>query len=212
MITGNTEGDFGMLRSTWMSIISAGLLVGFTTGCSTMSNSVVRSQSPEARLLIHEEQVAQGAPTSTEGEITQVRGRWRKSQISHHGYETSRTASPNGVNNGGVQGQPVGESPFRRWGAHDTQPCPQGAQGGNCYPGAQAGNYAGGYAGNVPPNHQEQAWDHGGRRHRGQYNYHTYSYKTPKDLCYPQQNQPGGAVTYPYYTHKGPSDFFWKGD
>ena len=36
----------------------------------------------------------------------------------------------------------------------------------------------------------------------------TYSYSVPRDLSYPEQNAVGGAVVYPYYTHKGPSDFF----
>ena len=39
----------------------------------------------------------------------------------------------------------------------------------------------------------------------------TYSYSVPNDLSYPAQSGPGavgGAVVYPYYTHKGPSDFF----
>jgi hypothetical protein len=39
---------------------------------------------------------------------------------------------------------------------------------------------------------------------------YSYSYKTPNDLSYPSPQVPGGAVMYPYYTHKGPSDFFRK--
>ncbi|WP_417851471.1 hypothetical protein [Thalassoglobus sp.] len=39
---------------------------------------------------------------------------------------------------------------------------------------------------------------------------YTYGYQRPKHLVYPQQNATGGAVVYPYYTHKGPSDFFRK--
>ena len=38
----------------------------------------------------------------------------------------------------------------------------------------------------------------------------SYKYKRPDDLRYPMQNQLGGTVVYPYYTHKGPSDFFRK--
>lgn len=38
----------------------------------------------------------------------------------------------------------------------------------------------------------------------------TYSYSQPNDLRYPMQNQLGGSISYPYYTHKGPSDFFRK--
>ena len=40
--------------------------------------------------------------------------------------------------------------------------------------------------------------------------HHTYDYKQPRDLVYPPQNQPAAAVVYPYYTLKGPSDFFMK--
>ena len=36
----------------------------------------------------------------------------------------------------------------------------------------------------------------------------SYNYRVPNDLVYPQQNAVGGAVIYPYYTHRGPSDFF----
>ncbi|MCA9023700.1 MAG: hypothetical protein KDA86_00675 [Planctomycetaceae bacterium] len=40
--------------------------------------------------------------------------------------------------------------------------------------------------------------------------YHSYAYSRPHDLRYPSEGAPGGAVVYPYYTHKGPSDFFRK--
>ena len=39
-------------------------------------------------------------------------------------------------------------------------------------------------------------------------NHHSYRVEQPKNLSYPAQNAVGGAVVYPYYTHKGPSDFF----
>lgn len=39
---------------------------------------------------------------------------------------------------------------------------------------------------------------------------YTYGYQRPRHLVYPQQNATGGAIVYPYYTHKGPSDFFQK--
>lgn len=40
--------------------------------------------------------------------------------------------------------------------------------------------------------------------------HHTFDYRQPKGLVYPPQNQPAGVVVYPYYTCKGPSDFFMK--
>lgn len=38
----------------------------------------------------------------------------------------------------------------------------------------------------------------------------SYAYERPNDLVYPPAGGIGGAVVYPYYTHKGPSDFFRK--
>ena len=37
---------------------------------------------------------------------------------------------------------------------------------------------------------------------------HLYRYKAPQNLKYPPANQPAGVVVYPYYTVKGPDDFF----
>lgn len=47
--------------------------------------------------------------------------------------------------------------------------------------------------------------DHGCPRH-----YHTYQYKWPQNLVYPPPVVPAGMVQYPYYTLRGPSDFFMK--
>ena len=41
--------------------------------------------------------------------------------------------------------------------------------------------------------------------------HHWYRYQPPKNLVYPPANQPGAVVNYPYYTLKGPDDFFFKG-
>lgn len=38
--------------------------------------------------------------------------------------------------------------------------------------------------------------------------HHTFDYEPPEDLVYPPQNQPAAVVQYPYYTLKGPDDFF----
>jgi len=38
--------------------------------------------------------------------------------------------------------------------------------------------------------------------------YHTFDYRAPKNLVYPPANMPGAVVQYPYYTLRGPTDFF----
>lgn len=67
--------------------------------------------------------------------------------------------------------------------------CPQGGYGGYCPPGA-GGQFCGNNLNWYPRHHQ------------------SYSYSAPNDLKYPAPNAPTGMVTYPYYTLKGPSDFF----
>lgn len=39
-------------------------------------------------------------------------------------------------------------------------------------------------------------------------NFHTYSY--PQDLMYPPENTAAAITQYPYYTLRGPTDFFMK--
>jgi hypothetical protein len=38
--------------------------------------------------------------------------------------------------------------------------------------------------------------------------YHWFSYEQPRNLVYPPANTPAAVVQYPYYTLKGPDDFF----
>ena len=37
-----------------------------------------------------------------------------------------------------------------------------------------------------------------------------YTYEAPTDLMYPPQNQEAAMYQYPYYTLRGPTDFFMK--
>ncbi len=39
---------------------------------------------------------------------------------------------------------------------------------------------------------------------------HWFTYEEPRDLVYPPTNVPPAVVQYPYYTLKGPNDFFQK--
>ena len=73
----------------------------------------------------------------------------------------------------------------------NNQPCGNGSCGrgnGTCGNGSGGGSYANG---DCNPHHN-----------------YSYSYSRPNNLVYPPQNVPAGAVVYPYYTCKGPSDFF----
>lgn len=80
-----------------------------------------------------------------------------------------------------------GYSGFAEHGPHGAA-CPGGCPHGAC-----------------PSGHCGHGCGHGcGHPHH----YHSYSYERPANLVYPSPNAVGGSVVYPYYTHKGPSDFF----
>ena len=40
--------------------------------------------------------------------------------------------------------------------------------------------------------------------------YQTQQFNWPQNMVYPQQGTPSGIVQYPYYTLRGPTDFFMK--
>ena len=51
-----------------------------------------------------------------------------------------------------------------------------------------------------------------GCRHKGISRDHLhYEFTPPQGIVYPQRNQPAGVINYPYYTVKGPTDFFYTG-
>jgi hypothetical protein len=59
-----------------------------------------------------------------------------------------------------------------------------------------------------------QACPTGGCRHCGfgcrplPHHYQTYQYNWPNNMVYPTTGVPAGIVQYPYYTLRGPTDFF----
>ena len=73
---------------------------------------------------------------------------------------------------------------------------------------------AGGNPGACPPGQCRPEWSKSPCDCPEDYHFpkhhHTFDYRQPKNLVYPPQNQPAAAVVYPYYTCKGPSDFFMK--
>ncbi len=117
-----------------------------------------------------------------------------------------------------------GEKPHLKHKHRDFKPF---AQHRNPAFGFEGGYYNGAEA--YYPNHQKRVYDvgddgcpacdggaacgPGGCQHCGHgcpHNYHTYSYKWPKNLVYPPPVLPAGMVQYPYYTLRGPTDFFMK--
>lgn len=80
------------------------------------------------------------------------------------------------------------------------------------YDGPAGGDSMGCPSGQCPPGHPEWARYPSDcpENYHWPKHHHTFDYRQPKNLVYPPQNQPAGVVVYPYYTCKGPSDFFMK--
>ncbi|MDZ4685727.1 MAG: hypothetical protein SH850_11730 [Planctomycetaceae bacterium] len=85
--------------------------------------------------------------------------------------------------------------------AHDkVKAYSAGGHGGHGHAGCPYCQY-----GNACPNGGCKHCGHGCPKH-----YTTYDYKWPQNMVYPPAVQPAGMVQYPYYTLRGPSDFFMK--
>lgn len=118
------------------------------------------------------------------------------------------------------QGSPYRDVSMRYHTLNDGQQgCPTGnCPNGTCQPGGcptgQCGNRGCGVCKHGYPVDGTDFWPGGcpfcgaDYVHCAPHHYHSFSYRMPRNLTYPSSSAIGGAVVYPYYTHKGPSDFF----
>ncbi len=155
----------------------------WTMGLAACSLLVVTGcTAPQAAVRGQSHHTTQVGPVAN-GNLTTVQGAFHDQHSQHVSYH-STTGIP------GYSSQP-GPCPNGACPPGYGAPCPPGhgpAMGGGCPTGACGAGCG--------PQH-----------------YHSYSYSRPNNLVYPQAeagNVPGGAVVYPYYTHRGPSDFFRK--
>lgn len=112
------------------------------------------------------------------------------------------------------QYQPVG---FQNYSHGYEQSCPNGTCQSGGYYGTDGQYYgADGYCGpNGCENDHCQGCEHC-RKDWYPTHYHKFTYSipwngwaiSPSQLSYPPQNQPAAVVQYPYYTVRGPTDFF----
>ncbi|WP_437229914.1 hypothetical protein SH661x_001687 [Planctomicrobium sp. SH661] len=168
-----------MMQSKQPMVLLGLLAMAVCSGCQTFGTATVRGQSPAAG--------GQGGDTPKIRGLyhTPVRSAAAELQDIHHEHHNTDTYyyGPGGPAAAGYQSCPPGGS-------------------GNCPP-AYAGQ-------NCPPQGYQECppgQGHGCRSGLCQDRF-SYGYQVPNDLVYPPAGGVGGAVVYPYYTHKGPSDFF----
>ena len=158
--------------------------VSFSVGCS-MTNPTVRSQTPEG-----DGPIIGSAPGYGDFKKSPYLGRH-----NHHDFKPFQGASDHNFGyNGGFYAGPQGyftdaNQPYTMNGpscdvCQNGQACPdQGCQ--RCGRGC-------GYRNGMPTHIQ------------------TYQIDYPQNMVYPTEGVPAGMVQYPYYTLRGPTDFFMK--
>ena len=169
-----------MMRAKLFLVAAGVLAFSGASGCMTVSPTV-RAQSPDGEIqqTAHYNQPVKAAADA----MADCYHEHHATSVTYYGpnHHGHGAYCPPGY--GGHQGHFGHHGGF---GHHGQNACPSGhCPSGHC-PGQYGGN--------------ELNW----------YPHHgfSYSYEVPNDLRYPQANAVGGAVVYPYYTHKGPSDFF----
>ena len=146
----------------------------------SMTNPTVRSQTPEMNGPI-----IGSAPGYGDFKKAPYMGRHR-----HHDFKASAGASDHNFGyEGGYYAPPDGQSVSYQ----DGSQCDECTNGENCpQSGCQLCGRGCGYRNGMPQHHQ------------------TYQINYPQNMVYPTQGVPAGMVQYPYYTLRGPTDFFMK--
>lgn len=179
-----------MKTSVCLSLAACGLLAIVSSGCGSAS-TVARGQEPMSDPFVRP--VSHGTQPHLWEAVTD-----HGTRVDH--YEVPMNAPAN---------------------THYTANSPYYGPAASCPPSAECPHCQGtpAYGTTCPFCQSADPHGHSGLGHlhnhvrqhmNGQYPQHhfTYGYKRPTNLVYPPPQVPGGAVMYPYYTLKGPSDFF----
>lgn len=180
----NDSGDNVMKRPNHQMLLLGLLATALCSGCQTFGTNTIRGQSPPS-----------GSETTKVRGLyhTPIRSAAEELQDKYHEHHDTTTYyySPNTANGVAAAG-------------HHTFPASGPAA--NCPPAYGDPN--------CPPAYGQQACPPGYGHGQGDCNTgigqdkFSYAYKVPNDLVYPPAGGVGGSVVYPYYTHRGPSDFF----
>lgn len=183
-----------MTRTTVCGIVLC-LISPLLIGCSTGSG-VIRAQSPATGPTVQ-------AQTETLGTLYGTNGLFTKhNKVKYEGKITTYTG-PNGgqhVHHSGPNGHYD-----RHHGHANGQPCPQCQQ--ECGENDEC-RLCKSFRDRFSGPERTSVMGPDGRRYEYPVHTHEFSYKPPQGLVYPENNAPAPVVQYPYYTVKGPDDFF----
>lgn len=157
------------------------LAMAICSGCQTFGQTTVRGQSP--------------SPSGSSAGLDISRGRGLYHTPVRSTVDAIQDVSHEHHNTSTYYYGPGGQAGVTGPGYPSAYCPPGGVEGAYCPPA--------GYQGACPPGYERARC----RTGIGQDKF-SYGYEVPNDLVYPPAGGVGGAVVYPYYTHKGPSDFF----
>jgi hypothetical protein len=220
-----------------LSLAACALSAAASSGCSSLAPAVVRAQSPayqdafvmptthghQPHLWDATHDHMQGSDVShyryEPGQLPYSTGTqetyydpnaqsYQPGAPVHYGDHGAAAAQPTVESAPAADGPPAGACPadaacpYCKGCPPDGTSCP--ICKGDCRFDSLFGGSQGGHTHDGLLGHGKLlAGDHQYPQHR-----YNYSYHRPRNLAYPPPNLPGGAVIYPYYTHKGPSCFF----
>jgi hypothetical protein len=179
------EKDFRMNRQLAWGMAAVLAVCGAGLGCA-QSGKTVRGQSP----------VPEVAPVPAEATFGPIIGSAPgygefKKHPKHHDFKTFPQFHDNHFGyEGGYYAGPEGY-----YTTHKSKAYVYGGDAGGC-PHCQNGMAC-------PPN----GCPHCG--HGCPHHHHSYQYKWPENLVYPQGPVPAAMIQWPYYTLRGPTDFFY---
>lgn len=203
------------------------LMASFFVGCAASPESLIRGQSPSAYPMPAGAYsghgfgaYSQGVPFPYNGLAGQalqahVRGR----ADAYYGTRGSSGFAAGGFHGGGY---PVSTSypvAYGGGGDYQTAACDNGAtcengycedpycNRGYCHHGYRFGDCLHGCR--SCPYCNGHGCDHCNGGQWAPTHLYQHMYKIPQGMVYPQNPTPGAITVYPYYTHKGPDDFFY---
>lgn len=169
-------------------------------GCQSVG-TVARGQSPSLEHP-HPSGVHQGLEQAVQdSHLSQaIENHARSAQFDYHNTKTTynHMVLPANCETGGLDGAICPDGNCRQG------YCPDGQCRSGYYPGGICPHHG------LCPGGFCKGCGYGNDLNHYPTHHHSWSYSRPQNLTYPSPGQAGGAVVYPYYTHKGPSDFFRK--
>ncbi len=177
------NGKLGWGMATLLALITTGL------GCA-QTGPMIRGQNPDTPAAVAAPVAADafGPIVGSAPGYGDIKNKpktdfktYSQFRNSHFGYEGGYYSGPEGYYTD------VGMKKAYKYGGYADGGCPHCQNGSSC------------------PQGGCQHCGHGCPKH-----YMTYSYKWPQNQVYPPAVQPPAMVQYPYYTFRGPSDFFMQ--